>query len=456
MTDKHPFLARYRTAFPASRHASRSARAARGPTALAVAVLALTQLAASAVSPAAAASRETAPPGHSRTLISATVIDRISKHAVAAELASARLGPRAPALGAGRVRYGLVAYRVLYRTVNAYGRPVRASGLVAFPSSGPRRLRLVDYGHGSSNFKRDVPSTFGLDKAGDGTEGRWSAELFASAGFAVAAPDYVGMGAGPGRPEYMIATSEVSASADLLRAAQQIAWHRGDRLASGVLVTGFSQGGAVAMALGRALQHGAYPGLRLRALAPMSGPYDLTGAEVPGMFNGGVNVGSALYLTGYAFTAWNRLYHLYAEPQDAFRQPYASRVAGLFDGYHTYKQISQGLPSTLRALYTASFLRLMRHPAGALRRALIANSTCAGWTPRVPVRLYAARGDKTVTQVNALHCLRAIRAHHGRVRLVQLGAVSQPAPAVPAAFRAHDISAFIALPKVLRWFLAIR
>ena len=75
--------------------------------------------------------------------------------------------------------------------------------------------------------------------------------------------------------------------------------------------------------------------------------------------------------------------------------------------------------------------------------------------PRVPARLYAARGDKTVTQVNALHCLHAIRVHHGRVRLVQLGAVSQPAP-VPPAFRGHDISAFVALPKVLRCFLPIR
>jgi len=40
-------------------------------------------------------------------------------------------------------------------------------------------------------------------------------------------------------------------------------------------------------------------------------------------------------------------------------------------------------------------------------------------------------------------------------RLVQLGAVSQPSP-VPPVFRVHDISAFVALPKVLRWFLSIR
>ena len=226
-----------------------------------------------------------------------------------------------------------------------------------------------------------MPSSFGLDAARDGIEGRWSAELFASAGFAVAEPDYVGMGAGPGRPEYEVAASEVSASADLLLAAQQIARHRGDRLASRVLVTGFSQGGAAAMALGRALQQGAVPGLHLKALAPISGPYDLIGAELPGMFNGQVAAGAAIYLTGYALTAWNPLYHLYAEPRDAFRQPYASRMAALFDGYHSYQQQNQALPPTMRNLYTAGYLRLLRHPAGALRRALIANSTCAGWTP---------------------------------------------------------------------------
>ena len=34
--------------------------------------------------------------------------------------------------------------------------------------------------------------------------------------------------------------------------------------------------------------------------------------------------------------------------------------------------------------------------------------------------------------------------------------VSEPAPGQPPAFRAHNISAFVVLPKVLRWFLAIR
>ena len=86
----------------------------------------------------------------------------------------------------------------------------------------------------------------------------------------------------------------------------------------------------------------------------------------------------------------------------------------------------------------------MQRPTGAFKAALIGNSTCTGWTPQVPVRLYAASGDTTVTQVNAEHCRQTIRAHHGQVRLVQLGAVS------------HNLSAFLALPKIVRWFRTFR
>ena len=389
--------------------------------------------------PATAAGRQPAT-GHDPVLISATPIARLSERSVAAELRNARLGPGDPALGAGAVRYGIVAYRVLYRTVDAAGQPTRASGLVAFPTSRARELQLVDYGHGTTAYKLGVPSSFGLDANRDGLEGRWSSELFASAGFAVAEPDYIGMGAGPGRPEYMVANAEVSASLDLLRAATVIAHRRGDRLAADVLVTGFSQGGAAAMAVGHAVQQHTLPGFRLRALAPVSGPYDLLGAQLPGIFSGQIAAGIAPYYVGYTLTAWNPLYHLYPASPDAFRQPYAATVEGLFNGTHPDPQIIAALPPRLQDLLTPRYLRLLQHPTGALKAALIRNSTCTGWTHRVPVRLYAASGDTTVTPVNAQHCQQTIRAHHGRVRLVQLGAVS------------HNISDFLALPKIVRWF----
>ena len=107
-------------------------------TAAALAVISAAGLSACAViPPAAAAGRQPAPSRPRPVLISATPIARLSERAVAAELRGARLGPGDPALGAGSVRYGIVAYRVVYRTVTALGRPTRASGV-----SGWRRCQL--------------------------------------------------------------------------------------------------------------------------------------------------------------------------------------------------------------------------------------------------------------------------------------------------------------------------
>jgi hypothetical protein len=44
-------------------------------------------------------------------------------------------------------RYGVHSYRLVYRTVDAHGRPATASGLLALPAGGPRRLSLVSFTH---------------------------------------------------------------------------------------------------------------------------------------------------------------------------------------------------------------------------------------------------------------------------------------------------------------------
>ena len=464
MNDHHP-----RLRIPRARRdragASRRAASARRAVALASSGLVLISLAgilgACAAPASAHASAAHAAAGHRYvapsapaaqdrrgTLISATPIARISEPSVAAELRNARDEPGTPALGAGMARYGISAYRVIYQTVNASGQPVRASGLIAFPASGPRRLRLVSFAQGTTTDKANVPSSFGLDAAQDGLEGRWSSELFASAGFAVAEPDYVGMGLGSGPIEYMVARSEASASLDLLAAARTLAARHGDQLDPGVLATGFSQGATAAMALGRALQQGQSPFFRLAALAPFSGPYDLAGAEIPGIFNGQLAPAAAPFYLSYVLTSWNRLYHLYSAPSQAFQQPWAERVQQLFDGNHEDQQVLATLPALSRLL-TPAYLRLMRHPTGTFLRALEANSTCAGWTPRVPVRLYAASGDSQATPVNSVNCLRAIRASGGDASLIWLGSVGR------YGLDGHFVSAFLALPKIVRRFAAV-
>ena len=119
----------------------------------------------------------------------------------------------------------------------------------------------------------------------------------------------------------------------------------------------------------------------------------------------------------------------------------------LYNGSHRDQQVLAALPPLSR-LITPAYLRLLRHPTGKLLRAFNANSTCFGWTPRVPVHLYAASGDSQGPPANSVDCQRAIRAHGGHASLIWLRSVGK------FGLVGHFVSAFLALPKVLRWFAA--
>ncbi|GES32808.1 hypothetical protein San01_52960 [Streptomyces angustmyceticus] len=149
--------------------------------------------------------------GHRRgTLLSVTPLGRQNRAEVAAEA-------RKQGLAAGTARHGVAAYRLIYRTRTPDGRPTTASGLLALPvGTGHRPLPPVVHSHGTLARRGDAPSVAkGPDRA--------VSVLYASAGRAALAPDYLGLGAGPGRHPYMDARSGASASLDLLRAARSAA-----------------------------------------------------------------------------------------------------------------------------------------------------------------------------------------------------------------------------------------
>ncbi|MEU3502842.1 hypothetical protein ABZ726_19480 [Streptomyces hundungensis] len=144
-----------------------------------------------------------------------------------------------------------------------------------------------------------------------------------------------------------------------------MAHRNGRELERKVDVSGFSQGGPATMLVGRALQQeGADRYFRLGALAPVSGPYNLSVFEAAAA-NDEIN-NSGLYLAYFA-TAWNRMYGLYASPDDAFASRYAGDVEGLFDGCHTPKDITKVLPTTSKALFKEDFLNKVRKPDSVLK-----------------------------------------------------------------------------------------
>ncbi len=357
-------------------------------------------------------------------IVSTTPVAQLSAEQATTYLADANIGTPA--------RNGVDAYRVVYRTVTPAGDPTTASGLVVLPRTDARRWRVVTYEHGTLVLKSDAPSV--NDTRGD----RARTIMFAAAGYAAVAPDYLGLGVGPGAHPYTHAPSEVSASLDLLRAARTMVAGQQHDLDPDILVTGFSQGGQAATGLGKALQGGAAPGFGLAALAPISGPYDVQHVETPGAVEGRVVPAVAVFFLAYWITAMNRIYHLYDRPADAFQEPIADRIEQLFDGHQNEVTIGTALPVRPELLLTPKFVALAQDPTGTAREAVAASDGTCDWTPRVPVHLYAATGDRNVLYANAEHCLQDM--HTDLATLTDLGDID------------HSATVSVALPQILDWF----
>jgi hypothetical protein len=365
-------------------------------------------------------------------LVSAKHLRTLSAERVAARLASDRFDP-------GTVRYGVDSWRLVYRTIDPQGRPTIASGLLVLPRHHARRLRAVSFTHGTELFKGDAPSV-----ATD-VWGSAPAITYASAGFAAVAPDYLGLGVGPGPHPWMDKASETTAALDMLRAARGFAARRGRALEREVLVTGFSQGASAAMALARALQAGADRRFGLGAVAPISGAYDFEHAQLPAILGGELPPKVAVVYTSYLLVAWNRLHHLYNSPAEVFQAPYDDTIEQLFDNRHTGQQVVAGTPDDIGQLLTPQALGMLGHPTGRLAAALrVADSTCSDWTPQVPVRLYMATGDEQAVNANSLHCQAALRAHGVDTPIIDVGAVG------------HLDSNRLGTAATVRWFLQLR
>ncbi|MFE7237321.1 alpha/beta hydrolase [Streptomyces sp. NPDC057580] len=367
-----------------------------------------------------------APTAGRGTLLAVTPVATLDRTDVGAFLASA-------GMDTGTVRYGVRAYRLTYRTLTPQGEPTTATGLFVLPRGGADRLDLVSDAHGTM-VHRDYAPSVGEDF------GRFAPYLHASAGRAVAAPDYLGLGKGPGPHPYMDTASSVTASLDMLRASRTAARELGRPLTGEVYAGGFSQGGQVATALAKALDSGADRHFRLRALAPVSGPYDLRGAETPALFDGRINDISAVFYMSYFLTAQNRLHPLYKDPSEFFREPYADIVEGLFDTHHFEEEIIPALPGTLKELLTDEAYQDLQHPAGALRDVLNAQDGQCDWKPEVPVRLYSSAGDRDVAIANSRNCAADFAAHGTRVPVIDQGATD------------HNGTFMKSGPQIVRWF----
>ncbi len=221
-------------------------------------------------------------------------------------------------------------YHIEYQTVDPAGDITPASAALMVPDDAGSPCEgerpVVLYAHGTSP-DRDYDLA-DLESA-HSTEPLLVAAMFAAEGYIVVAPNYVGYDTSTlGYHPYLNGEQQSSDMIDALTAARSalpVADAPDTTDGGKLLVTGYSQGGYVAMATHRALQDA---GETVTASAPMSGPYALT-AFSDAVFQGRVTGGSPVNFT-LLLTSYQRAYgDLYANPSDAFKARYAADIEGL-------------------------------------------------------------------------------------------------------------------------------
>jgi dienelactone hydrolase len=221
----------------------------------------------------------------------------------------------------------VLIYHIQYTTVGGANEATTGSAALMVPTgagascTGARPIVL--YAHGTVTDR-----AFNMASM-QNAETLILAALFASQGYIVVAPNYAGYDTSTlAYHPYLIADQQSKDMIDALKAARTalpLASATLTKDSGQLFITGYSQGGYVAMATHRAMQAA---GMKVNASVPMSGPYALA-AFVDAVFYGEVNGGAPVSST-FLLTAYQAAYgSIYTGAVDVFEPQYAGGIESL-------------------------------------------------------------------------------------------------------------------------------
>jgi hypothetical protein len=246
----------------------------------------------------------------------------------AAQLGASSAGAELLAV-TGTPACGVDFYYLKFWTLGGKGETTLSSGAMMVPTGGSGcsgARPIVLYAHGTNTNKAlniaDITDT-------TNTEGALIAAMFAAQGYIVVAPNYAGYDISTlGYHPFLNAAQQSGEMMNILSAARTAlpnTFSAATTDSGKLFITGYSEGGHVAMATQRALQAA---GATVTAAAPMSGPYALE-AFGDALFFGSVDLGSTIF-SPLLTTSYQEAYgNIYAATTDIYSPTYATGIATL-------------------------------------------------------------------------------------------------------------------------------
>jgi len=295
------------------------------------------------------------------------------------------------------VEYGFWLYNITYETIDKYGNPIEASGVIAYPrvdwpELANQAFPTLSYQHGTVLEKNNVTSMSGL----------WVLPaLIAGYGYVYVEPDYLGLGISEGLHPYHIKELYASDVVDILRATKQFSDESDQfQVNDQLFLAGYSEGGYATMATHQIIERDYVDEFDITVSFPMAGAYDMSGIMTNVMLNY-TPYGQPFYFPYVLFSFCDNYQATLAPIEDYLLPEYANTLPELFDGMHSGDEINNIMPSIpitiMKPDSIESFSSDQTHP---LRLALQENDIY-DWTPQSPMYIFHGEADELVPHENA-------------------------------------------------------
>ncbi len=253
-------------------------------------------------------------------------IASLSASALAGELSSSASGAQLLQI-TGTPTCGVDFYYVKFWTTGGNKESTESSGALMVPTGGTGcsgARPIVLYAHGTNaNQALNIANITDTTN----TEGVLIAAMFAAQGYIVVAPNYAGYDISTlGYHPFLNAAQQSGEMMDILTAARTALPGTMSSATSDsgkLFITGYSEGGHVAMATERAMLAA---GDTVTAAAPLSGPYALE-AFGDAIFFGSVDIGSTEFAPLLVNSYQHAYGNVYSAPTDVFSATYAATAA---------------------------------------------------------------------------------------------------------------------------------
>lgn len=375
--------------------------------------------------------------------------------------------------------FGYKAVKITYNTVGQDDKPVVASGLLVLPTpSDAYKAYLASVGkafsvsmlcdnHGTVFTNAEVPSNVEVT---NGLPDYSLAVLMTGvAGFAAILPDYIGYGdSNDVSHPYILEKASARASLDMIKASMKYMSDNHVLLNYQLYVSGYSEGGYIAMSLAQEIEKNFASNVNLKGVAPMAGPHDLVAL-------GNIEIDASHIMVYPAFLGYLADSYSYyfsdIELSELVNEPDTVLFHSLFDGSKSNVAIhtSLGLVTDARAgfnqhtadaLFKTSFIDDYKNDLNtglAFKNKLKENSVY-DWTPTTKMNLIHCVDDEIIPFSMSQTAYDKFIANGASTSNVTLTPI--PTSIIPAASATdpfvHGRCGQTAYGAAVQWFDAIR